>query len=93
MIAQNREQHFIVQIGLERPPIDIEIGCVKRARSIFEHVLPPSILRIVDPHVIGDEIDNLSHAVSVELGNPSIIILARPDRGIELVVIGNVVAV
>ena len=29
LIPQNREQHLIVQIGLERAPIDIEIGRIK----------------------------------------------------------------
>ena len=81
-----------MQIGLERAPIDIEVGRVKRARAIFEHILPPDVLWIVNPHVVGDEIGDLSHAVRVQLGDPRIVIFARPDRGVELVVIGDVVA-
>jgi len=42
--------------------------------------------------MVGDEIGDLSHAVRVQLGDPCIVVFARPDCGVELVVIGDVVA-
>ena len=51
------------------------------------------IERLADAHVVRDEIEHLSHAVRVQFGDPGIVFLARTDRGIELVVIGDVVAV
>ena len=93
LIAQNRKQNLVVQIGFERLPVDVEIGRVGRARSVLEHVHPPVIVRLADAHVVRDEIEDLSHPVRVQLGDPGVVFLARADRGIQLVVIGDVVAV
>ncbi len=51
------------------------------------------IERLADPHVVRDEIEDLTHAVRVQLGDPGVVFLARTDRGVQLVVIGDVVAV
>ena len=51
------------------------------------------IERLADPHVVRNEIDDLSHAVAVEIGDPGVVLIARTDRGVQFVVIGNVVAV
>ena len=44
-------------------------------------------------HVVRHKIKQLSHFVRVQLRDPRIVIRARADRGIKLVVIGDVVAV
>jgi hypothetical protein len=93
LIPQDREQHFVLEIGLERFPIDVEVRRVDRAGPVFEHVHPPMVERLADAHVVRDEIDDLPHAVGVEVGDPSIVFGARTNSGIQLVVIGNVVAV
>ena len=41
----------------------------------------------------GTKSSDLSHAVRVQLRDPGVVFLARADRGIQLVVIGDVVAV
>jgi hypothetical protein len=82
-----------VEIVLERMPFDVEVRRVNRARAIFEHVHPPLIERLADAHVVRDEIQNLPHAVRVQRLDPRIVIGPGTDRGIELVVIGNVVTV
>ena len=74
-------------------PVDIEVGRVHRAGPIFEDIHPPLIERLGDAHVVGDEIEHLSHLVGVQLGYPRVILLARADRRVEFVVIGNLVAV
>ena len=73
--------------------MDVEIGRVERAGAVFENIHPPLIERLADAHVVRDEIDDLSHAVRMQIGDPGIVLLARPDRGIQLVVIGDVVTV
>ena len=93
LIAQNREQNLVVEIRFERLPFDVEIGRVERAGSVFEHIHPPLIERLADAHVVRDEIDDLSHAVRVQISDPGVVFLARADGGVQLVVIGDVVTV
>ena len=93
LIAQDREQDLVLQIGFERLPLDVEIGRVERAGPVFEHIHPPVIERLADAHVVRDEIEHLSHPVRVQLRDPRVVFRARTDRGIQLVVIGDVVAV
>ena len=42
---------------------------------------------------VWDEIDDLPHTVRMQIGDPGIVLLTRPDRGVQLVVIGDVVTV
>ena len=93
LIAQNRQQNLIAKIRLQRLPVDIEIRRVSGARPIFEHVHPPLIERFSDPHVVRDKVEYLAHRTRMELADPRLIILVRADRCVELVVIGDVVAV
>ena len=93
LIAEDRQQHFVFEIGLKRFQIDVEEGRVRRAGAVFENVHPPAIERLADAHVVRDEIDDLSHLARVKIGDPGIVIGARADRRVELVVIGDVVAV
>ena len=93
LIAEDRQQHLVVQVGLQRPPVDVEIGRVDGARAILEHVHPPRVERLADAHVVRDEVEHLAHPVRVQLGHEGVVFLARTDRGVQLVVIGDVVAV
>ena len=65
LIAQNRQQNFAAQVRLERMPIDVEVRRVHRARPIFEHIHPPLIKRLGDAHMVGNEIEQLSHSMPV----------------------------
>ncbi len=93
LIAQNREQNFAAQVRLERMPFDVEIRRVHRAGPIFEHIHPPLIKRLGDAHVVRHEIEQLSHSMRVQLGDPRIVLLARTDRRVEFIMIANFVAV
>ena len=50
-------------------------------------------MRIVDAHVVGDEVEHLAHFVRAQLRDPGVVILARSDRGVEFIMIGNFVTV
>ena len=50
-------------------------------------------MRLANPHMVRHEIQQLAHLVRVQLGNPGIVFLPRADGRVELVVVGNVVAV
>src|SRR4029077_16819665 len=93
LIAQYRQQNFIAKIGLQRLAVDIEIRRVSGAGPIFEHVHPPLIERFSDSHVVRDKVEYLTHRMRMELPDPRFIILARADRRVEFVVVGDVVAV
>ena len=51
------------------------------------------VQRLAHTHVVRHKIKQLPHFVRVQLSDPCIVIRARADRGIELVVIGDVVTV
>ena len=93
LIGQDWKQNFVAQIGFERAPIDVEIGRIHRARTVLEHVHPPFVAGLGDPHVIGHEVEHLTYSVSVQFRNPRVVLLLRTDCLVEFVVIGNVVAV
>jgi hypothetical protein len=74
LIPEDRKQDLVLQIGLERFPIDIEIGGVGGARPVFEYVHPPLVERLADAHVVRHEIDDLSHAMRMEIGDPRVVV-------------------
>ena len=71
--------------------MDVEIRRVEGTGAVFENVHPPLIERLANAHVVRDEIDDLPHAVRMQIRDPGIVLLARTDRGVQLVVIGDVV--
>src|ERR1043166_6233139 len=66
LIAKNRQQHFVVQLGFKWAPVDVEIFRVGGAWAIFENIHPPDVERLADPHVVRDKIQDLSHSVGVQ---------------------------
>jgi hypothetical protein len=61
VVAEKRNQHFAVQIRPQRPPVDVEERGVRRAFAPGQYVVPPRVVG-TDPHVIGDEIEQVSDA-------------------------------
>lgn len=79
-------------IGWSRVPIDVvEVGVAGFA-TVFENVVPPRIFG-TGGHVIGNDVEEQIHAVSVESASETIEIAASADFGVEASGIGNVVAV
>ena len=61
LIAEDREQHFVFQLRLRRPPIDVEELGVRRPRTVLEHVVPPDVVARIDAHVVWDDIRDKAH--------------------------------
>src|SRR6516164_9156929 len=59
-IAKHREQNFVLHRQRRRMPIDIEIGCVSGARSIFQDVHPPGVF-LIRRHMIGNDVEKQPH--------------------------------
>ena len=93
MVAQYRQENFVTQIRFQRMPVDVEVGRVPGAGPIFEYIHPPLIERLGDSDVVRYKIEQLTHRVRMQFRNPGIVILARADRRVQLIVIRDVIAV
>ena len=67
LLAQDRQQHLVLQLGLQRVPVDVEERREARAGAVFEHIHPPAIGALADAHMIRHHIENLAHAARVQL--------------------------
>src|SRR3954468_11779351 len=64
-----------------------------RGFSVFEDIEPPGVITAHNAHMVGDNVENLAHAVTMQLGDQMLIVFGRADFGIERVVVDDVVAV
>jgi hypothetical protein len=77
LIAEDRQQNFVRQLILRRVPIDVEVASKETARAILEYIPPPNIGRIGNTHVVGNDIHQHAHAVSLELRAGEMILRLR----------------
>ena len=80
LVAENRNQHLVGELGLHRVPLDIEEVRVARARAVLEDVQPPGVGRLRDAHVIGHHVEHVPHGVRVEPSDPCPVVLVRAER-------------
>ncbi|MBI2940370.1 MAG: hypothetical protein HYY04_08010 [Chloroflexi bacterium] len=59
-VAQDGQQDAVLQVGphLQRVPVDVEERRVGRAGAVFQHVHPPGVARIGNPHVVRDDVED-----------------------------------
>jgi hypothetical protein len=91
LLAEDGEEQLIGKLGLDGVPIDVEEVGIGRIRAVFEHVVPPGVLR-ARGHVVGDHIKNVPHAMLVERGDKFAISRLTTQLRIDLVVIAQIVA-
>ncbi len=92
-IAKDRQQDLVFQLGFQRMPVDIEELRIPRARTVLEHVLPPRVGGMCDAHVIGHEVDDVTHATRAEGVDPAVEGVVISDFRVQLRRIRDVVAV
>ena len=92
-VSENRQQHLVLELHLERMPVDVEKRRVLGAGAVLEHVLPPGIGRLRDAHVIGHQVDDVAHVMAAQRPHPAVVALAIAYLRIELRRIGDVVPV
>ena len=90
-IAGRRQKRLAGQIGLGRPPIDVEELRVRRTVAVLEHVVPPAGARTGDTHVIGRDVQNQANSAPSETPRELGELFLRTDLRIELLMIGDVV--
>ena len=93
LIPQNRQEHLVGQLGLDRGPVHVEEGRILGTRTVFEHVRPPGVFAGGDPHVVGDDIEELAHAVALEFAHKGVIVFFAAQLRVEGGVIDDVIAV
>src|ERR1700688_3757286 len=65
LVAENRKQHLVVQSLFQRIPVDVKKLRESRAGAVLQDIHPPFILWINDPHMVGDEINDLTHGALI----------------------------
>ena len=93
LIAQDRQQHLATQGFLGRAPVDVEEAGVLRRGSVFQHVLPPAVMRVVDAHVVGHDVDDQPQPLVAQCLGKGVKLLFGAQLRVELAMIDNVVAV
>ena len=93
MIVQNRNQHFSVELGFDRMPVNIEKTRVDGGFAVFKNVEPPCVVIAHDAHVIGHDVEYQSHAMFVKSRDKTVEVFRAPDFRIERVVVDDVVSV
>src|SRR6516162_197098 len=92
LISENWEKHFILKLFLQRVPINVKERGKPRAWAILEDIHPPLILGIDDAHMIRYKIGHLAERELLQLGDHRIELFTASYRGIQFVVIADVVA-
>src|SRR5580692_6178273 len=91
MIVQNRNQHFSVELGFDRIPVNIEKARVDGGFAVLKNVEPPCVVIPHDAHVIGHDVEYQSHAMFVKSCDKTIVLFRAPDFRIERVMVDDVV--
>jgi hypothetical protein len=81
-----------VQLPLPWIPVDVEVRRPRRARPMLEEVVPPVVGPAGDPHVIGHDVENLSHAMPGQRRRELRQLLFGADLPVQRSVIDDVVA-
>ena len=93
LIAEDWNQQLLGELVLHRVPLDVEEAREARARPVLEHVEPPRVRRLRDPHVVRHDVHHVSHAARAERAGPRRVIGVGADLRVELCRIGDVVPV
>src|ERR1700686_1760535 len=93
MIAEYGDQHLSMELFFERLPVDVkEIG-VRGRLSILQHIEPPGVIAAHNAHVIGNDVENQSHAAVMQGGHKMVEFFSRANLRIKRVVIDDIVSV
>src|SRR6185437_8910176 len=66
LLTENGEQYLSMQIGVDRIPVDVEIFRDRGGWPVGKHVAPPPVPLRMRAHMVGNEVDDQTHAASVQ---------------------------
>ena len=91
--SEDRHQDAAARVAGQNLPIDVERRRVRRPRPPFQHVEPPGIVGVVNPHVVGHEIEDEPDVRPRERRAQTLEGVFAAELGIERIVIDDVIAV
>src|SRR5260370_41507322 len=92
LVAENGNQRFALQFVFERIPVNIEELRIARRFPILQNIKPPGIVTSHDSHVVGNDVENLSHAVLMQGRNEFVVLFETADFRIQLMVVNDVIS-
>ena len=92
-VLENWEQNPPFELRADRIPVDVEEIGERRRLSVLKHVAPPRVGRWIEPHMIGNEVEDEADPVLAEFRRQHIEVVVRPEFLVERVVVANVVTV
>ena len=93
LFAILRAQHRREQLPVLSRPIDVEPASVVGVRTPLQNIEPQRIVGAPHAHVIGNEVQNSAEPLTAEGFDHRCKVRLRPKFRIELIVIGDVIAV
>src|SRR6266487_4216236 len=78
-ISENRQEDLIFQFRLDWMPVDIEEDGVRGTWPVLQDIQPPRIRRTRNPHMVWDDIEDMSHALRLERLDKGLILQLGPD--------------
>jgi len=91
LIAQERQEHLVGEVGFRRAPIDVEESRELRARPVFQHVLPVGVRIVGHTHVVRHDVQHQSHVALAQRLRERQEVGLTAQIGIEVTLIGHVV--
>ena len=85
-------EDFSRERGIDGMPVDVEVTRVDGRLPVFQHVRPPCIVVAHHRHVVGHDVGNVAHSVTLECIDKALEVLAAADLRIEPAVVDDVVA-
>ena len=93
VIAEHREQDFTAQAGVWGMPVDVEPAGERGPGSMAEDVGPGVVSGVVDPHVVGDNIQEQAQVILPKGANKFAEAGFAAQIGVDAVEIADVITV
>src|SRR6516162_1988901 len=78
-------------MALQAFPLDVERSCESRFGAEFQYIEPPGVVGVIDPHMVGNKIQNESHVRLEERITQKLEPLFSAELRIDRVVIDDVI--
>ena len=92
LVAENGDQHFALQFVFERIPVNIKEVRIGRRFPILQNIKPPGIIAAHNSHVVGNDVENLSHTMLMQGRNELVVLFESTDLRIQLMMVNDVVS-
>jgi hypothetical protein len=93
MVAEDREEDFLVESRVTGVPVDVEGGGEPGAMAVAKEISPPMVMGMADAHVVGDDIEEQAEVKSFEGAGEVLECGESAEFGVEAVGVADVIAV